>query len=237
MTSDWHSLLLGLSLPAAAFGSSTVLAEGEQDLAKQSQNPVGDVVSLPFENNILVGIGPSDSSAYVLNLKPIYPVRIGKVNLINRLILPVIYAQAQHVTLTERGRQRGRRYHPCLLPVHDLCADRRGDRAHCARSRDRWSGPNRPVARRRRELSARLRLCLRTPSPALVVKQELKMHLPAPGVPGAGAPVFNLLRDPREENPLVGTALWSGASFQDMVKRHQLMIARYPHLPLGKRVP
>ena len=34
-----------------------------------------------------------------------------------------------------------------------------------------------------------------------VVKQEFKMHLPAPGVPGAAAPVFNVLRDPREPRP------------------------------------
>ncbi len=70
-----------------------------------------------------------------------------------------------------------------------------------------------------------------------VVKQEFKMHLPPPGVPGAAAPVFNVLRDPREQYPQIGTALWSGASFQDMVKRHNLMIAQYPHLPLGKGVP
>ena len=70
-----------------------------------------------------------------------------------------------------------------------------------------------------------------------VVKQEFKMHLPAPGVPGAAAPVFNILRDPREEHPQIGNALWSGASFQDMVKRHQKTIAKYPHLPLGKGVP
>jgi arylsulfatase len=70
-----------------------------------------------------------------------------------------------------------------------------------------------------------------------VVKQEFKMHLPAPGVPGAAAPVFNLYRDPREEYPHIGNALWSGASFQDMVKRHQITIKQYPHLPLGKGVP
>jgi arylsulfatase len=70
-----------------------------------------------------------------------------------------------------------------------------------------------------------------------VVKQEYKMHLPAPGQPGAAAPVFNIYRDPREEHPLVGYALWSGASFQDMVKRHQITIAQHPHLPLGKGVP
>ncbi|ASP35805.1 sulfatase-like hydrolase/transferase [Labrenzia sp. VG12] len=70
-----------------------------------------------------------------------------------------------------------------------------------------------------------------------VVKQEFKMHLPAPGQPGAAANVFNIYRDPREEFPLVGYSLWSGASFQDMVKRHQKTIARYPHLPLGKDTP
>ncbi len=70
-----------------------------------------------------------------------------------------------------------------------------------------------------------------------IVKQEFKMHMPAPGVPGAVAPVFNLYRDPREENSHVGLALWSGASFQDMAKRHQISIAKYPHLKLGKGRP
>ncbi len=70
-----------------------------------------------------------------------------------------------------------------------------------------------------------------------VVKQEFKMHLPAPGQPGAAAPVFNVYRDPREEHPLVGYSLWSGASFQDMVKRHQKTIVKHPHKPLGKGVP
>jgi arylsulfatase A-like enzyme len=70
-----------------------------------------------------------------------------------------------------------------------------------------------------------------------VVKQEFKMHVPAPGVPGAAAPVFNLYRDPREEEPFVGLPLWSGASFQDMIKRHMMMIAKYPHAKLGKGKP
>ncbi|AXT27197.1 sulfatase [Ruegeria sp. AD91A] len=70
-----------------------------------------------------------------------------------------------------------------------------------------------------------------------IVKQEFKMHMPPPGVPGAAAPVFNILRDPRESTPDIGGSLWSGASFQDMMKRHQKMIEKYPHLPLGKGVP
>jgi arylsulfatase len=70
-----------------------------------------------------------------------------------------------------------------------------------------------------------------------VVKQKFKMHVPAAGVPGAAAPVFDLHRDPRERFPHVGAALWSGASFQDMIKRHMLTIAKYPHAKLGKGRP
>lgn len=70
-----------------------------------------------------------------------------------------------------------------------------------------------------------------------VVKQKFKMHLPAPGVPGAGAPVFDLTRDPRERIPLIEAALWSGASFQDMVKRHMMGIHKYPHAKGGKGKP
>ena len=70
-----------------------------------------------------------------------------------------------------------------------------------------------------------------------VVKQEWKMHLPAPGMPAAAAGVYNILRDPREKHPLIGHSLWSAASFQDMVKRHQMSIMKYPHNKLGKDKP
>lgn len=70
-----------------------------------------------------------------------------------------------------------------------------------------------------------------------IVKQEYKMHMPAPGMPGAAAPVFNIFRDPREEHSQIGAALWSGASFQDMAYRHMLTIKKYPHNKLGKGIP
>ena len=70
-----------------------------------------------------------------------------------------------------------------------------------------------------------------------IVKQKFKMHLPGPGIPGAAAPVFDLTRDPREMTPLIEAALWSGASFQDMVKRHMTGIKKYPHAEGGKGKP
>ena len=70
-----------------------------------------------------------------------------------------------------------------------------------------------------------------------IVKQEWKMHLPAPGMPAAAAGVYNVYRDPREQHPEIGHSLWSGASFQDMAKRHGITIAKYPHNKLGKGKP
>jgi hypothetical protein len=72
---------------------------------------------------------------------------------------------------------------------------------------------------------------------AAVVKQKFKMFIPAPGIPGAAAPVYDLMRDPREEKPLISVALWSGASFQDMIKRHKIAIKKNPHWPVGTDRP
>jgi hypothetical protein len=34
--------------------------EGEEDLAKAAQNPVGDLISVPLQNNTNFGFGPYD---------------------------------------------------------------------------------------------------------------------------------------------------------------------------------
>lgn len=80
-------MLLSLSLPAAA----------QDNLAKQSQNPLATVISVPFENNTYFGIGPSNATANVLNLKPVVPVNLGSVNMINRFIAPYIWTEGQSV--------------------------------------------------------------------------------------------------------------------------------------------
>ncbi len=70
-----------------------------------------------------------------------------------------------------------------------------------------------------------------------VVKNEYKWHLPAPGVGGAFSAVYNLYRDPREELYMPGNAIWTGASFQDMLERHRRQIAKFPHAAVGKDRP
>jgi hypothetical protein len=80
-----------------ACGLVSILSCGKAigDLAEDSMNPLGTVISLPFENNTLFNLGPSNSTANVLNIKPIFPVDVGNWNLINRVIVPVVYAQGQ----------------------------------------------------------------------------------------------------------------------------------------------
>jgi len=82
-------------LALVPFVFTPVMAQTEQDLAKQSQNPLGTIISSPFENNVYFGIGPSDSTAYALTWKPVYPVEIGDWNLINRFIIPAVYGEGQ----------------------------------------------------------------------------------------------------------------------------------------------
>lgn len=59
------------------------------DLAKASQNPIGDMVSLPLEVWHYDGI-PGGRSANTLIAKPVYPVSFGNLNLINRFVIPYI---------------------------------------------------------------------------------------------------------------------------------------------------
>ena len=80
----------------ALFAAGTVHAQSDDsgDLAKASQNPVGNLVSLPFQNNTSFGIGPNDAISNVLNIQPVYPVGLSENwNLINRGIVPLIYRE------------------------------------------------------------------------------------------------------------------------------------------------
>ena len=62
--------------------------EGGGDLAAAVQNPVGSLISVPLKFNL--DFGAENGEVLVVNLQPVYPVTIGKWNLINRAIIPFI---------------------------------------------------------------------------------------------------------------------------------------------------
>jgi opacity protein-like surface antigen len=63
----------------------------DEDLAKQSQNPIADLVSLPLQSNTNFNQAPFGRTQEVLNIQPVVPLHISADwNLISRTIVPVI---------------------------------------------------------------------------------------------------------------------------------------------------
>lgn len=77
---------LVVSSPAA--GGDT---ESAEELAKKTQNPVADLISVPFQSNFNFNSGPRDKAVYVLNVQPVIPLRLTESwNLITRVIMPIV---------------------------------------------------------------------------------------------------------------------------------------------------
>jgi hypothetical protein len=64
----------------------------EGDLAAAAQNPIADLISLPFQNNTNFDTGQLNHAQNVLNIQPVVPFNLNEDwNLITRTILPVVY--------------------------------------------------------------------------------------------------------------------------------------------------
>ena len=62
-----------------------------EELAKLSQNPVGNLISLPLQWNMGFGAGPNSSYHSTLNIQPVIPISITEDwNIIARTIFPVV---------------------------------------------------------------------------------------------------------------------------------------------------
>jgi len=76
-------------------------AETSEDLARLSQNPIANLISLPLQNNTNFD---SPGTTNVLNIQPVVPISLGEDwNLITRTILPVVSLPANLF----RGRVNG----------------------------------------------------------------------------------------------------------------------------------
>ena len=72
--------------------SAVAQSDGDGDLQAAAQNPVADLISLPFQNNTYFGIGPNDETVNVLNIQPVVPFKLSDDwNLVTRTIVPLIY--------------------------------------------------------------------------------------------------------------------------------------------------
>lgn len=78
------SVLLASGLRAAEKGSNAELAE-------KLQNPVADLVSVQFQNNLDFGVGEHRGTLYLMNFQPVIPIHVTPSwNYIVRPVLPFI---------------------------------------------------------------------------------------------------------------------------------------------------
>jgi len=81
-------LIAGLPAPLAPAADDE---ESATELAKKTQNPVADLISVPFQNNFDFGVGSKDATVWNLNVQPVIPIKLtDDWNLVTRTIMPII---------------------------------------------------------------------------------------------------------------------------------------------------
>ncbi len=98
MTSNLRGSLCGALLTLLAFSATAAddaeietVGKSESQLAKATQNPIADLISVPFQNNTSYNFGARDRTQNVLNIQPLIPINLTENwNLITRTILPIV---------------------------------------------------------------------------------------------------------------------------------------------------
>lgn len=84
---------------------TVALADSTEELAKKAQNPVANLISLPFQNNTNFDVGSSKQTQNILNIQPVIPFNLSQDwNLITRTIVPLIW---QPTTITHNKKLFG----------------------------------------------------------------------------------------------------------------------------------
>ena len=96
-----RTALIALACSAFLIGNPThAKSEGQEGLAKEAQNPIANLISLPIQSNTNFGLGPYDRVQEVINIQPVIPIKLTEeLNLITRWILPIVVQP----DLTARG--------------------------------------------------------------------------------------------------------------------------------------
>jgi len=100
---DLTSCQITLSETPQVDQTSASPEESTEDLAKQSQNPIANLINLPIEFNTISRVGLSEArSLNIVSFKPVIPAKLGSSgwSLITRTIIPFVNAPT-----SDTGRQ------------------------------------------------------------------------------------------------------------------------------------
>ncbi len=86
---------LALALAVTMAPGAAWAQKDEAELAKELQNPVASLISVPMQSNWDFGIGSTNAMRYQLNVQPVIPFSLNQEwNLITRTIVPIVHAES-----------------------------------------------------------------------------------------------------------------------------------------------
>jgi hypothetical protein len=118
-------LYSGAILAAIVMRPLLGVAQNEAELARETENPFADLITVPLQHNWDFGIGPLNAMKYTVKLQPIIPFSLGtNWVLLSRTILPLTYAEASAPAMHDKFGLEDtslslflspRRFRPCGL--------------------------------------------------------------------------------------------------------------------------
>jgi hypothetical protein len=84
-----HTTLATLAIMVLISASAVEAQQSAEQLAQDAANPIADLMSIPFQNNVEFGIGDYDRTRNVLNIQPVVPLARGRV--VTRTIVPFVW--------------------------------------------------------------------------------------------------------------------------------------------------
>ncbi len=91
MPDRYFGLIAAVAVLGATISAPAQAELSAEELVKIAQNPVGALISVPFQNNTNLNVGPGKGTQNILNIQPVIPISVNDDwNVITRTILPVI---------------------------------------------------------------------------------------------------------------------------------------------------